>query len=240
MWPFKKKGDGELAESRMSQMAVALQASFQRVRNDMDNVNAWMNYFHHQDSQRQAEFGEMKSQLAHFSSRIESQHGSHTHPEMDGMASRMKAAEDKIQHALVSVHSVQPVMSKIAELNSKIAIVEQAQKSVFERLKEVSLKAEHASVPRARTATNLREKIAKKIARHSKEYIKNIIISTISKYDQVPALKLREMIVEEQGLCSKSTFYRLLEEIEAEESVSMIARGKEKLYIPKIVKKHHV
>jgi len=82
------------------------------------------------------------------------------------------------------------------------------------------------------------EKSARKVARHSKEYIKNIILSTIGKFDQVQALQLREMIVEEQGLCSKSTFYRLLEELEAEESVSMIARGKEKVYIPKIVRKH--
>jgi hypothetical protein len=84
----------------------------------------------------------------------------------------------------------------------------------------------------------LREKIVKKVARRSKDYIKGLLLSAITKYDQISALQLREMIVEEQGLCSKSTFYRILEEIEEEESVSMISRGKEKAYMPKLAAKH--
>jgi len=78
----------------------------------------------------------------------------------------------------------------------------------------------------------------KKVARHSKDYVKNLILSAISRYDQISAMQLREMVVEEQGLCSKSTFYRILEEIEAEDRVEMVAQGKEKAYLPRIAAKH--
>jgi hypothetical protein len=237
MWLFRKKktGEGELAESRISQMAFALQNSFQRVRNDMDNVNTWINYLYNLDSQRQALIEDIRSNVVHLSTRVNSWHDN---PGMDSVLDRLKAAEDRIEHLKVSVHSDRPVVNKITELNSKISLVEQNQKSIFERLKDIAVRVEKVELARSRTSLNLREKIVRKVAKHSKEYIKNLILSTIGKYEHIPALHLREMIVEEQGLCSKSTFYRLLEEIEVEEQVSMIARGKEKVYVPKIVKKH--
>jgi hypothetical protein len=238
MWPFKKKGDGEIAGSNMVQMAMALQGSFQRVRNDMDNVNTWLNYLYSQDSHKQSLIEGLRGQVAHLSAGAHPAHSEHSHPEMEGVLERLKNAEDKIEHVKVSVHSEQPVISRITELNSKISLVEQNQKSIFERLKDIAVRVEKAELSRTRSSMNLREKIIRKVARHSKEYIKNLILSTIGKYEQIQAIQLREMIVEEQGLCSKSTFYRLLEEIEAEDNVSMIARGKEKVYIPKIVKKH--
>lgn len=237
MWPFKKKGDGEIAGSKMVQMAMALQGSFQRVRNDMDNVNTWLNYLYNQDSHKQSLIEDLRGQITHLSAGTGTQ-SEHSHPEMEGVLERLKKAEDKIEHVNVSVHSEQPVISKITELNSKISLVEQNQKSIFERLKDIAVRVEKAEISRTRSSMNLREKIVRKVARHSKEYIKNLILSTIGKYEQIQAIQLREMIVEEQGLCSKSTFYRLLEEIEAEDNVSMIARGKEKVYVPKIVKKH--
>jgi len=241
MWPFKKKGDGEIAESKIPQMAMAMQNSFQRVKNDMDNVNAWLNHLYSQDSHRQTMIEDMRNQITHLSSRIESSNNnseSHSHPEMEGVLTRVQSAEAKVHHLSVSIHSIQPVMSKIAELNSKINLVEESQKTIFDRLKDISSRVGQSEVTRTRTHMNLREKIVRKIAKHSKEYIKNIILSTISKYDQIAALQLREMIVEEQGLCSKSTFYRLLEEIEADDNVNMVSKGKEKMYIPKIVKQH--
>ena len=44
------------------------------------------------------------------------------------------------------------------------------------------------------------------------------------------------MIVAEQGLCSKSSFYRILEEIENLEEVDVINKGREKYYLYKAVK----
>ena len=76
----------------------------------------------------------------------------------------------------------------------------------------------------------------KKITRNSKEYAKTIILSYIKKYEKISALQLKEMLVDEQALCSKSSFYRLLEEIESLGDIAVIKKGKEKHYISKISK----
>jgi hypothetical protein len=247
MWPFSKKGDGAVVESRYANLAQALQSSFQRVRGDMDNVNTWLNYLYHQDSHKQSVIEGLSRQVSDLSTNISHigsakvSHESHDHPEMQemhGVLARLKKAEGMIEQLKVSGSSVQPLIGKISEINSKISLIEQNQKGIFERLKDMSSRVEKSELTRTRTSLNLREKIVRKVAKHSKDYIKNLILSTIGKYDQMSALQLREMIVEEQGLCSISTFYRILEEIEQEENVSMIARGKEKVYIPKMVRKH--
>ena len=53
------------------------------------------------------------------------------------------------------------------------------------------------------------------------------------------ALQLKEIVVEEQALCSKSSFYRLLEEIEQEPEIGVVKKGKEKHYITNISKKNY-
>ena len=62
--------------------------------------------------------------------------------------------------------------------------------------------------------------------------------STIQKYESISSLKLREIVVEEQGLCSKSSFYRLLTELEDSGEVDVARQGTEKLYLSKLVKRH--
>ena len=52
----------------------------------------------------------------------------------------------------------------------------------------------------------------------------------IQKYGDITALKLREMLVEEQGVVSKSSFYRILEELEKDDLIDMVRVGKEKHY----------
>jgi len=85
----------------------------------------------------------------------------------------------------------------------------------------------------------LKEKIIKRITKNSKDYIKSIIFSYIRKYGKITALQLKEMVVEEQGLCSKSSFYRLLDELEEDPEIGVIKKGKEKHYIAKISKKNY-
>lgn len=80
------------------------------------------------------------------------------------------------------------------------------------------------------TRPKLQEKIIKSVARASKEYVKSLILSLIEKYEDISALKIREIVVEEQGIVSKSSFYRMLEELEKEKSIDMVKIGKEKHY----------
>ena len=85
--------------------------------------------------------------------------------------------------------------------------------------------------PVRQSVSALKERILKRIAKNSKEYIKSVVRGVISKYGRISALQLREMIVEEQGLCSKSSFYRILEELEQENAMLLASRGKEKVYV---------
>lgn len=78
------------------------------------------------------------------------------------------------------------------------------------------------------------EKILKKIAKNTKAYVHTIALSLIKKYGQRTASQLKEMIVDEQGLCSKSSFYRLLEEIEQDPDIAVIREGREKKYLAKL------
>ena len=78
-------------------------------------------------------------------------------------------------------------------------------------------------------------RIIKTIKRQSKDYIGHSIMSLIQKYGKITALQLRDIIVEEQGLCSKSTFYRILEQIENSDDITIVKEGKEKQYLAKIL-----
>ena len=77
----------------------------------------------------------------------------------------------------------------------------------------------------------------KRLTRNSKEYVKSVIISYIRKYERISALQLKDIIVEEQNLCSKSSFYRLLEEVEGIDELGVIKQGKEKHYVSKAVRR---
>ncbi|MEK6869571.1 MAG: hypothetical protein AABX74_05035, partial [Nanoarchaeota archaeon] len=72
--------------------------------------------------------------------------------------------------------------------------------------------------------------------RNSKEYVKQLVLSYIRKYTQIGALQLKDMIVYDQGLCSKSSFYRLLDEIEAMDGIGVAKKGNQKYYLYKQLK----
>lgn len=78
--------------------------------------------------------------------------------------------------------------------------------------------------------TNIRERIVKKIVKNTKLYVKNLLIGYIKRYGKVSSLQLKEMIVHDQQLCSKSSLYRMLEEVEREPDIGVIKTGKEKHY----------
>ena len=125
---------------------------------------------------------------------------------------------------------LQGIITKIKELNEKIDELARKQSTqthidishIEKRLEKLEQKKQSA-----------REKIMKKITRNSKEYVKSIILSYIKKYEKISALQLKEIIVDEQNFCSKSSFYRILDEIDELEDIGVVRHGKEKHYISK-------
>ena len=82
------------------------------------------------------------------------------------------------------------------------------------------------------------QKIADLALKHSKDHLMKFIVQLMQKYGDITAQKLKEIVVEEQGLCSKSTFYRLLEELERQYNLKSERKGKVKYYFSPKLDKH--
>jgi hypothetical protein len=80
--------------------------------------------------------------------------------------------------------------------------------------------------------SRLQAKLLRHISKHPKAVVKSAILTLIQKYGRLAGTELREMVVDEQQLCSKSSFYRLLEELEKEGHISIAGDGKEKTLLP--------
>ncbi len=146
--------------------------------------------------------------------------------DLGSRVSRIDSIEHEIDHKIGQNMAVfeQKVSSRLDSVEQKVG-------DVWQRLDDLAKKP---SVKETRQ--QFKEKIMKKITRHSKEYIRNMILSLIKKYERVSALNLREIIVEEQALCSKSSFYRFLEELEKSDEIESFSEGKEKFFVYKVVR----
>lgn len=102
---------------------------------------------------------------------------------------------------------------------------------ILSKMQELSSRMDSIELQKPDKKIGIRDRLVRKIAKNSKDYIKSVIYSLIKKYSQISAPQLKEIVVEEQGLCSKSSFYRLLGEMEQESEVESIQKGKEKTYL---------
>lgn len=212
----KKKAQEPSHHPAVHQQLVAV--SFNHVRKDVQNLYEWIRYLHTQNKAQQ-------ELINHLSRQIQSH------------AMRNSAIDEKSQ-----AH-IQELRSRIAEMDRKIASlasrpIEAPQveptsevltrmSQIVERLEQKQSAPAPASSP---SISSLQEKVAKKVQQNSKEYIKNMIRGLIQKYNKISGLQLREIVVDEQALCSRSSFYRLLAEVEEEGAVQVLPNGKEKVY----------
>jgi len=186
-----------------------VKAGFSKIADEISSVHDWLFYFY-----------DYNQRLLNF---------------LKDQDSKLKEQEDQIYELKLTIESMPKTREEFKQLvdsyYSLNGIIDRL-KAIEQRLDHVEVKAslQRVSQP-SQPASNIRERVLKKIARSSKDYIKNLVLSLVSKYGKVSALQLREIIVEEQGLCSKSSFYRILEELEREDQLNIISRGKIKVYL---------
>lgn len=186
--------------------------SFSHVRKDVQNMYDWIRYLHQQNKAQQEHInhlaGQVQSQVMH-----KEELDNRTQAHVRELNSRVFEVEKRVSqvHQAQAAHPVQT-----HELVSKIA--------------EVMGNMRAPSVPYAAPTSSLQEKVIKKVQQHSKDYIKTAIRQLIAKYAKMSGIQLREILVEEQALCSRSSFYRLLGELEDDGLVNVLASGKEKVY----------
>lgn len=232
---FKRKRE----ESNPRQLNNTLELSFRNVSKDIYNIFSWLNYLNDRliSLQKQLDYmpkskEEIKNIIdQHYSYENISRKITQLNERVDSLVTKQKLVPeelDEIRTKLKNMATIDEVQSLRTKTISPIETSPQTQK-----LDEINQRLKHMESKRQAT---VREKFVQRITRNSKEYVKNVITSLIRKYEKIPALKLKEMIVDEQGLCSKSSFYRILTEVEEVDEITLIRKGKEKQYVLKMVK----
>ncbi len=221
---FWKKEVG--TEKRLRQINDSLKKSFSNVKRDTINIFQWLNYFYRKNMEQEQAIRQLQLELSY-----------------------MPKTKEEIRRIIDDYYSFEGILARIRELSDKVdklsrasAEAEQHVPSAMQKEMPEPIKPDLSSIEKRldkleQKKISIKEKIMKRLTRNSREYIKSVILSYIRKYERVSALQLKEMVVDEQNFCSKSSFYRLLAEIEDMGDVGVIRQGKEKHYLSKAVKR---
>ena len=215
------------AEKKLNQMSDLLKKSFSNVKRDTGNIFQWINYFYRKNMEQEQVIQQLRLDISY-----------------------MPKTREDIRRIIDDYYSFESIMSKLKELDSKVIELAKIQSEITRDaqlnarqpaiIKEITpqanigyLEIEKRLEKLEQKKISIKEKIMKRLTRNSKEYVKGVILSYIKKYERISALQLKEIVVDEQNFCSKSSFYRLLEEIEQLDDIGVLKEGKEKHYMSK-------
>ena len=218
---WKKKDE---SGNKLIVMNDLLKKSFTNVKKDTSNIFQWLNFLYKKNMQQDQMIRQLQMEMSY-----------------------MPKTREDIRRIIDDYYSFEGIMSKMRDINFRVDELArmqaqsrqqpQAVEVQKEAPREVSVDFSHIEKRLEKLEQrkdSMKEKIIKKITRNSKEYVKSVMISYIRKYEKISALQLKEMVVDEQNFCSKSSFYRLLEEIEQMGEVGVMKAGKEKHYFSKM------
>ena len=197
----------------------SLTNSFQNVKGHTSNIFEWLNYFFYKSQEHENHLINQNKLLGEINEKL----------------SNPVLSRQEIMNLVDEHYTVQDLLNKIGQFDNQIESIMESHQPIHDKISQLHSRIEKIESPQSPT---FKEKLIKKITKNSKTYVKNLIFSTIQKYESISSLKLREIIVEEQGLCSKSSFYRLLTELEDSGEVDVARQGTEKLYLSKLVKRN--
>ncbi len=207
---------------KMAEMDRSVSQSFAKVKQDTDTLYQWVTYLNAQNQQLVEQNAALKrlteeQKLALNELKVTVQH--------------LPKTPHEIKQIVEQYYSFDPILQRIKHIEQKIELLEMRRERSSFRPLDHSTPSVSAPPARETASTNLKDKLLRKLARNSKDYIKNLVLGLVHKYGKMGALQLREMVVDEQGLCSKSSFYRILEEMEKENSLQVISDGKHTVYV---------
>ena len=214
---FWKKSDD--TQKKLAQMNDILKKSFSNVKRDTGNIFQWLNYFYKKNMEQEAAIKRLQLELSYIP----------------------KTRED-IRKIIDDYYSFETIMGKIRDIDRKVEELSIRPQQI-ERVLEIQKESPDMFLIEKRLERlehrklSIKEKIIKRLTKNSKEYVKSVMLSYIRKYEKISALELKDMMVDEQHFCSKSSFYRLLEELEELDGIGVIKQGKEKHYLAKSLRK---
>ena len=220
-------------EAKLERMGSAIQRSFANVKNDTSNIQQWIQYLYKKNQEQEAMIRKLNEELSRTpKTPQEIKRIIDSYYSYEGLLSniqRLNARVDELlQKQQVPHHFQPPSMTHQQEV--RVQKEEKAETGVLNLLDERLKKLETKKL-------SLKERLIKRLTKNSKDYVKSVLLTYIKKYESIPALQLKEMVVDDQALCSKSSFYRILEEVEELNEVGTIKKGKEKHYFIKAIKK---
>ncbi len=234
-------------KQKIGSLDFKLSNSFENVRSDVNNLYAWVDYLNAVVLGQGETINSQAGTIAGIQHTLENvpKDRDEIRRIIDEYYSLQPFAQklNEVMARIDALESSGPGSQQIASLKAKVNKIIYEHPLMLDAVEELKVRvnalgkkslrqvsAQPKAEKRQYTRSRLQEKIIKSVARSSKEYVKGMILSLIQKYRDISALKLREIIVEEQGIASKSSFYRMLEELEREGIIDMIRAGKEKHY----------
>lgn len=239
-------------KKELQKLNTALTLSFGQVKGDIENLRnsdaatqqsvgnlyAWVSYLGKQNQLLQMQNKQLLEEVQGIKKSLQTMPASRD--EIKAIIDYYYAFEDTIK----KVRDMDSTLSHLTEKFTRLSNIKEfdiaSQLQYLTEIKELKARLDkveaHPSYHPQKQS--VREKIIKKITQKSRDYVRSLILSYIQKYERISALKLREMIVEEQGLASKSAFYRLLEDVERLDEIEVVRDGKEKYYLHKILRHH--
>lgn len=239
MWGWKRK------TKEVDNLQSTVVESFEHVRKDVHNIHEWLRFLHQQNLFQQQVINDLKDKLGQVEHKPDVKTQVHksidTHPKFDILHTRLAMLEEKLGNIVTTASNKEDVdvlIKQVKDLEEKLdkASVPQVPRQPINPIPTQQFSQRIAPQMPMMRHSALTAKVAKSVSKHSKEYIKQAIAGMINKYDSISGLQLREMLVDEQQLCSRSTFYRLLGELEMESGIGCTPNGKEKIYSSAIQK----
>ncbi|MBD3248613.1 hypothetical protein GF336_01035 [Candidatus Woesearchaeota archaeon] len=200
-------------DSHVHKLHQAVSFAFQKVKDDTSQIFQWLQHFHQKQQDTDQRLARIEEHIASSDSQDSLELKQRLRKLEYHTQYQPQISREEIRRIAENSVSYDHILRKIEEINLRIDTLEKRK-----------------SAQRIEKKQSIKDRIVKKITKNSKDYIKSVVLSLIKKYQQISGSQLREIVVEEQGLCSKSSFYRALEELEQSSDIEMMKKGKEKTY----------
>ena len=251
-------GNSKKLSERVDRIESAVRESFRRVREDLGSSGAWIIYLNEREDsyenqlrgfegritkndgeililrQRQTEEADLLKDLMLTSQKMAEQLS--VLGDYAGAAVSQQDLNFHIEKISAQIGKVEVRIEEFSYLKSQVeGMKSQLSKYAAHDPTEIEKRVDalQAKLMEIRVKKSPRDNLVEKVARNSHDYVKAVVQSYVRKYGEISGYQLREMIVEEQNLTSKSTFYRILEGIEQMEDITTIRKGKDKIYLSK-------
>lgn len=231
MWPFKKE---------FEELHFYLKNSFQGVKEDTSLLHQWVQHLHQKNLEQEglllAFHQKLQQQEHHLSALYQSQASlRQAQAQLHPLPPPQNPSPQDRQNYLHLHQRIEQLSQKVDLLLEKHTYHSQKLDHHHQRLTDFHQKLQELETQHSRPKPSFKEKIVQTFSRHSKNYLKNLIFQYLEQHEKISALQLKDIIVDQQGLASKSTFYRILSEIEESPKITVIKDGKQKYFLFKTV-----